>query len=93
MHYRVLCLDESSTEDNLKKGYFKLAFRSHLDKNKHSQASASFRMIKKDKQVLEDILRYNDAMRRNQEIEADLQRQEEAWREDKLIRKSQEEAE
>ena len=47
-------------------------------------------MINEAKQVLEDILRHNDAMRTH-EIEEDLQRQEEAWREDKQIRKAQEE--
>ena len=50
-------------------------------------------MINEAKQVLEDVLRHNDAMRRTQEREEDLQRQEEPWIEDKRIRKSQEEAE
>ena len=35
----------------------------------------------------------NDEMMRNQEREEDIQRQEEYWREDKRVRKSQEEAE
>ena len=45
------------------------------------------RMINEAKEVLEDILRYNDAM---MEQDEDLQRQEEAWREDKRIRKAKE---
>ena len=44
------------------------------------------RMINKDKQVLGDVLRHNDAVR---EREEDIQRQEESWREDKRIKKSQ----
>ena len=43
-------------------------------------------MINEAKEGLEDLLCYNDAMR---EQEEDIQRQEESWREDKLISKSQ----
>ena len=50
-------------------------------------------MIQDPKQGLEDILRHNYTMRRNQEREEDLQRQEEYWREKDWIRKIQEEAE
>ena len=50
-------------------------------------------MIREANQGLEDLLRNIDAMGRTQEIEEDLQRQEEAWREDEWIRKSQEEPE
>ena len=46
------------------------------------------RMINEAKEVLDDLLRYNYAMRGQQE---DLQRQEEAWREDEIIIKAQEE--
>ena len=46
-------------------------------------------MINESKEGLEDLLRYNDAMRGKYE---DLQRQEEAWREYKQIRKGQEES-
>ena len=82
MHYRVLCLNDSSTEDDLKKAYRKLAIRSHPDKNKHPQASAAFRMINEANQGLEDALCHNYAIGRTQEREEDLKRQEEAWRED-----------
>ena len=75
LHYRVLGLNESSTEDDTKKSYQKLALRSHTDKNKHPQASAVMRMINEAKQGLEDVLRHNDATRRTQEREEDLQRQ------------------
>ena len=50
-------------------------------------------MINEAKQVFEDVLRHNDTIRRTQEREEDLQRQEVSWREDKRIRKAQEEAE
>ena len=43
------------------------------------------RMINEAKEVLEDLLRYNDAM---MEQDEDLQRQEEFWREDERIRKA-----
>ena len=80
LHYHVPCLNESSTEDDLKEAYFKLSLLSHPDKNKHPQASAAFLMINKAKQVLEDVLHHNYAMRRTQEREGYIQRQEEDWR-------------
>ena len=43
-------------------------------------------MINEAKEGLEDLLRYNDAIREN---EVDIQRQEEAWREEERISKSQ----
>ena len=46
------------------------------------------RMINKAKEGLEDLLHYNDAM---EEQEEDIQRQEEAWKEDNRIMKAQEE--
>ena len=65
-HNRVLGLNDSLTEDGMKKAYCKLALRYHPGKNKHPQASADFCMINEAKQVLEDVLRHNDAMMRNQ---------------------------
>ena len=47
-------------------------------------------MIIKANQGFGDVLRHNDAMRRTQEREEYIQRQEEAWRKDKQIRKVQE---
>ena len=46
-------------------------------------------MINQDKEVLEELLSYNDAMR---EQEEDLQHPEESWIEDERVSKSQEEA-
>ena len=69
--------------------YRKVALQYHPDKNKHPQASDVMRMINETKEGLEYLLRYNDAMREQEEYP---QCQEEAWREDKLIRKAQEEA-
>ena len=48
------------------------------------------RMINEAKEILEDLLRYNDAKR---EKEEDIQHQEEAYREDERISKSKEEPE
>ena len=72
LHYHVLGLNESSTEDDTKKAYSKLALQYHPGKNKYPQASDVMRMINKDKLLLEDLLCYNDAMREQGE---DLQRQ------------------
>ena len=75
MHYHVLGLTESSTEDYMKNPIINWL----SDKNKHPQDSAVMRMINFAKEVLEDLLRDNDAMR---EQEEDLYHQEEACRED-----------
>ena len=76
MHHHVLGLNESSTEDDLKKPIVNWLFNLTLKKNNHSQASAMMRMINEAKEILEDLLRYNDEMREQKE---DLQRKEEAW--------------
>ena len=59
-----------------------------VKKKKHSQASANLCMINEYKQGLEDVFCHNDAMKRTQEGEEDLQHQEEACREDKRISKA-----
>ena len=69
LHYHVPCLNEFSTEDDLKKAYRKLALRSHPGENKHPQASAAFCMINEANQGLEDVLRHNDVIMRTQERE------------------------
>ena len=51
MHYHVIGLDETSTEDYMKKYYPKLALQSHPDKNKHSQASDVMLMINEAKDI------------------------------------------
>ena len=71
----------------MKKYYRKLALRSCPAKNNHPQASSVMRMINEAKEGLEDLLRYNGAMREQEEY---LHIQEEAWREDGLISKAQE---
>ena len=88
LHYRVLGLNKSSTEDIMKKTYHKLDIQYHPDKNKHPKASAVMHMINEAKEGLEDLLRYNYTMR---EQEEDIQYQHDYWREDELIRKAQEE--
>ena len=56
-------MNEYSSKDDIEKYYYKLALQSHPDKNKYLQASAVIRMIQEAKEGLEDLLRYNDAMR------------------------------
>ena len=63
MRYSVLDFNYSSTEDDTKKAYRKVALQFHPDRNKHPQASSVMRMINEAKQELEKLLRYNDAMR------------------------------
>ena len=63
MHYHVLGLNESSTENDMKKSYRELALQSHPDKNKHPQAAAAMCRINEAKEGLEDLLSYNDEMR------------------------------
>ena len=63
MYYHVLGLNESSTDDDMKKAHCKLALLFHPDKNKHSQASAVMLMINKDKEGLEDVFCYNDTIK------------------------------
>ena len=60
MHYHVLGLNQSSTEDDMKKSFHNLARRFCRDKNKHLQASDLMIMINEDKVELEDTLRDND---------------------------------
>ena len=50
-------------------------------------------MINEAKQILEDVLRHNYAMRRIREGEEDIQHREEYWREDERIKKAKEKAE
>ena len=47
----------------MNKSYLKLALLSHPGKINHPQASAVMCMISEVKEGLEDLLRYNDAMR------------------------------
>ena len=68
MRYRVLGLNEFSTEDDMKKSYCNLSRRFHPNKNKHSQASGVILMINEAKEELEDILHHNDAIREQEHV-------------------------
>ena len=50
LHYHVLGLNESSTEDDMKKAYDTLDRWFHPGKNKHSQFSDVTKMIKESKE-------------------------------------------
>ena len=49
LYYRVLGLNESSTEDDMKKAYRTLDRQFHPDKNIHSQISDVMQMINEAK--------------------------------------------
>ena len=49
LHYRVLGLNNYSTEYDMEKAYRSLALKFHSDKNQHSQVSDVLRMIKEAK--------------------------------------------
>ena len=68
MHYHVLGLDESSTEDYAEKAYCNLDRKFYPDKNKHSQASDVMIVINKPKEEFEDTFCYNDAMREQERV-------------------------
>ena len=68
MQYHVLGLNESSTEDDMKKAYRNLARQFHPGKNKYSQASNMLLIINKAKEELEDTLSYNDATREQERV-------------------------
>ena len=50
MHYRVLGLNDSSTEDDMKKSYRSLALRFYPYKNQHSQVTEVMKIINKAKE-------------------------------------------
>ena len=68
MHYHVIDLNESSTEDDIKKAYRELALRFHPDKNKYSQASPVMHMINKAKEGSEYTLSYNYTTREQERV-------------------------
>ena len=49
LYYHVLGLNDSSTEDDMKKFYCSLALRFHPDKNQYSQVSDVMKMINEAK--------------------------------------------
>ena len=63
MHYHVIGLNESSTEDDIKQSYRSLALQFHSDKNHNSQVTEVMKMINEAKEELESTLRHNDEIR------------------------------
>ena len=63
MHYLVLGLNKSSTDDDMKKAYRSLDIQFHPDKNQHSQVSEVTKMINEDKEELESTLHHNYEIR------------------------------
>ena len=61
----------------MKKAYRSLALRFHPDKNQHSQVSEVMKIINKDIDELENILRHNDAIREEERVHMDAMMEEE----------------
>ena len=80
MHYHVLGLNESSTEDYMKKSYRCLALIFHPDKNQHSQVTKVVKMINEAKEELESTLRRNDEIWEEERVRMDAIREEESVR-------------
>ena len=80
MNYQVLGLNDSSTEDDMKKAYRSLSLLFHPDKNQHSQESDVMEMINEAKEELENTLRGNDAIREKERVRMDAVREEERVR-------------
>lgn len=53
-YYRVLKVEKSSSDVEIKKAYRKLAIKLHPDKNKHPKASEAFKVIAKAFEILGD---------------------------------------
>ena len=64
----VLGLNESSTEEDMKKFYRSMSLRFHPDKNVHEDASKVMRMINEAKEGLEDTLHNNYAIREEERV-------------------------
>ena len=62
MHYHVLGLNDSSTEDDMKKPIVPWIFISTCQ-NQHSQVSDAMKMINEAKEKMENTLRHNDTIR------------------------------
>ena len=81
--FLVLGLNESSTEEDIKKSNRYLARRFRPDKTQHLNSTDLMQMINKAKEELGDTLRHNDAMREKERIRMD------AMREQELVRMAQ----
>ena len=64
----VLGLNESSTEEDMKKAYRYMSLRFHRDKNIHEDASKMMGMINEAKEGLKITLRNNDAIREEERV-------------------------
>ena len=68
MNLFVLGLNESSTEEDMKKAYRSMSLRFHPSKNIHEDASKMMGMINKAKEGLKTTLRNNDAIREEERV-------------------------
>ena len=63
LHFFVPGLNESSTEEDIKKAYRSLARQFHPDKNQNLNCTDLMQMINQAKEDFGDTLRNNDTMR------------------------------
>ena len=77
LHLFVLGLNESSTEDDMKKYYRSLALQFQPDKNKHSQVTEVMKMMNEAKEELESTLLQNYEIREEERVHMDAMREEE----------------
>ena len=80
LHYHVLGLNQSSTEDDMEKSYIYLDLQFQPDNNQHSKVTEVIKMINQSKEVLESTLRYNDEIREEELVRMDAMREEEFFR-------------
>ena len=80
LHFFVLGLNESSTEEYMKKYYCSLARRFHSNKNQHLNCTDLMQVIKQDKEELGYTFRNNNAMREHKHVRMDATREEECVR-------------
>ena len=77
LHYHLIVLNESSTDDDIKKDCRSLVLRFHPDKNHHSQVTEVMKMINEAKEESESTLRHNIEIMEKEHVRMDAMREQE----------------